>query len=260
MSGRFEGKVAVVTDARGPVAEAVAALLADEGASLVVNDPGVTAPGTSTAGGVAEAARLSGVEAIATRDDVATMAGAEALIATAVDAYGRLDVLVNSAGLRIDGPVHEMAPGDFDSVVADNVKAAFAPTRYAAVRFRQQRGGRIVNLASDAGLGEAGASSFAAASEAIVGMTRTVARDLGKYGVTCNAVCLANSDGSESAASLAVLLCTEALPHVNGYAFGAQGDSLYVYANPTIDRSVHKWGAFTMAEMDAKAPDLVAAD
>ena len=102
MSGRFKGKVAVVTDATGPVARAVAGLLADEGASLVVNDPGLKAPGTSSADGVADAARLTGIDAIATRDDVATMAGAEALIATAVDTYGRLDVLVNSVGLRVD--------------------------------------------------------------------------------------------------------------------------------------------------------------
>ena len=256
MGNSFNGNVAVVTDVTRPVGRAVAAILAEEGASLVVNDPGLKAPGTSTAGAVAEAARLSGVEAIATREDVATMSGAEALIATAVDAYGRLDVLVNSVGLRVDRPVHEMTPDDFDRVVAANVKATFAPTRFAAIRFRQQRGGRIVNLTSDAGLGEAGASSFAAASEAVVGMTRTVGRDLGKYGVTCNALCV--SDGSESAAALAVLLCTEAMPHVNGYAFGARGGSLYVYANPAIERSIHKWGIFTMDEIAAQAPNLVA--
>jgi NAD(P)-dependent dehydrogenase (short-subunit alcohol dehydrogenase family) len=258
LGDRFNGKVAVVTDVTGPVASVVAALLGEEGASIVVNDPGLGTPGASTSGSVAEEVRLSGAEAIAAREDVTTMAGAEALIATAVDAYGRIDVLVNSAGLRVDGPLHEMTPDDFDRVVSTNVKATFAPTRFAAVRFRQQRSGRIVNLTSDAGLGEAGASGLSAASEAVVGMTRTVARDLGKYGVTCNALCVV--DDSESAAALAVLLCTEALPHVNGYSFGVRGGSVYVYSNPAIERSIHKWGAFTLDEMDNQAPDLLVAD
>ena len=153
MGNRFEGKVAVVTDVAGPVASAVAALLGREGASLVVNSPG---PGASTSEAIAEALRLSGAEAVAADNDVADMAGAEALIEAAVDAYGRLDVLVNSVEFRVDGPVDEMEPGDFDRVVSANVKAVFAPTKFASVRFRQQRSGRIVNLTSDAGLGDPG--------------------------------------------------------------------------------------------------------
>ena len=254
MGNRFEGKVAVVTDVAGPVASAVAALLGREGASLVVNSPG---PGASTSETVAEALRLSGAEAVAADNDVADMAGAEALIEAAVDAYGRLDVLVNSVEFRVDGPVHEMEPGDFDRVVSANVKAVFAPTKFAAVRFRQQRIGRIVNLTSDAGLGVPGASAFSAASEAVVGMTRTVARDLGKYGVTCNALCV--GERPEGAAALAALLCTELLPHVNGYAFGAHDGSLVVYANPAIERSIHRWGPMTLDEIDAHAPGLLAA-
>ena len=254
MGNRFEGKVAVVTDVAGPVASAVAALLGSEGASLVVNSP---SPGASTSEAVAEALRVSGTEAVAATHDVADMAEAEALIAAAVDAYGRLDVLVNSVGVSVDGPVHRMEPGDFDRVVSANVKAVFAPTKFAAVRFRQQRSGRIVNLTSDAGLGVPGASAFSAASEAVVGMTRTVARDLGKYGVTCNALCM--GDRPEGAAALATLLCTERLPHVNGYAFGAHDGSLVVYANPAIERSIHKWGAMTLDEIDAHAPGLLEA-
>ena len=254
MGNRFEGKVAVVTEVAGPVASALAALLGSEGASLVVNSPGL---GASTSEAVAEALRLSGAEAVAANNDVADMAGAEALIAAAVDAYGRLDVLVNSVEVRVDGPVHEMGPGDFDRVVSANVKAAFAPTKFAAVRFRQQRSGRIVNLTSDAGLGVPGASAFSAASEAVVGMTRTVARDLGKYGVACNALCV--GERPEGAAALAALLCTELLTHVNGYAFGARDGSLVVYAHPAIERSIHRWGPMTLDEIDAHAPGLLAA-
>ena len=244
MGNRFEGKVAVVTDVTGSVASAVAELLSGEGASLVVNSVEPEA-GTSTS------------DVVATGYDVSDMAGAEALIAAAFEAYGRLDVLVNSVGLRVDAPAHLMEPGDFDRVVSANVKAVFAPTKFAAVRFRQQRSGRIVNLTSDAGLGVPGLSAFSAASEAVVGMTRTVARDLGKYGVTCNALCV--GDRPEGAAALAALLCTDRLPHVNGYAFGAHDGSLVVYANPVIERSIHKWGPMTLDDIDAHAPGLLEA-
>ena len=263
MSGRFEGKVAVVTDIRRGVAGDIARLLAEEGASLVVNDPGFddgTGSSGSPADEIAEEVRSAGGTATAAHEDVASMNGGERLIAAALDGFGRLDVLVNSVGLRIDGPVHEMAPEDFDRVVTANVKGTFVPTKYAAIHFRQQRGGRIVCVTSDAGLGEAGASGFAAASEAIVGLTRTVARDLGKYGVSCNAVCIADQEDGENVARLAVLLCTEALPNVNGYAFGAHGGSIYVYSNPTIRRSIHKWGTFTMDEMDSLAAGLIASE
>ncbi len=245
MGNRFEGRVAIVTDAASPVASELAGLLGAEGASLVVNNPGPSSSGALPSGSVS------------TEYDVADMADAEALIAAAFDAFGRLDVLVNSAGLRVDAPALTMEPDDFHRVVSSNLKAVFATTKFAAVRFRQQRSGRIVNLASDAGLGVAGASAFSAASEGVVGMTRTVARDLGKYGVTCNALCV--GDEPEGAAALAALLCTERLPHVNGYAFGARAGSLAVYTDPAIGRSIHRWGTMTLDDIDAHAPDLLEA-
>ena len=245
MGNRFEGRVAVVTGTASPVASEIAGLLAAEGASLVVNNPAPSASGALPPGSVS------------TEFDVADMADAEALIGAAFDAFGRLDVLVNSAGLRFDAPAHRVEPYDFDRVVSANLKAVFAPTKFAAVRFRQQRSGRIVNLTSDAGLGVAGASAFSAASEGVVGMTRTVARDLGKYGVTCNTLCV--GDEPEGAAALAALLCTEQLPHVNGYAFGASGGSLVVYADPVIERSIYRWGTMTLDDLEAHAPDLLEA-
>ena len=179
---------------------------------------------------------------------------------TAIDRYGRIDVLVNADGEFLERPVQDTSPVDFVRLVRSNVKGTFVPTKFAAVQFRQQRGGRIVNITSDAGLGLAGMSAYAAASEAVVGFTRTVARDLGKYGVTCNAVSLAAGQdqvGIENTAALATLLCTEVAPNANGYVFGADGGSIYVYSNPVIERSIHKWGEHTMDEMDALAPGLL---
>ena len=109
------------------------------------------------------------------------MEGGENVVKTAVDSYGRLDVLVNSAGITRDRMIFQMTPEDFDLIIRNNGKATFATCKYAAIVFRQQRSGRIVNMTSDAGLGEIGRSNFAAASEGIVGVTRTVARDLGRY-------------------------------------------------------------------------------
>ncbi len=256
-SGRFDGKVALVTGAGRGVGRAVALLLAEEGASVVANDHQC---GGAVDTLVAEIETLGGV-ASASCEDVSEMEGGERAVRAAMDRYGRIDVLVNAAGTSLQRPIEETTPEEFGRVVRQNVKGTFVPTKFAAVRFRQQRSGRIVNLTSDAGLGSAGMSAYAAASEAIVGFTRTVARDLGKYGVTCNAVSPAagqNPDGVENVAALAVLLCTGAAPNANGYVFGADGGSIYVYSNPEIERSIHKWGEYTMDEMDALAPSLLA--
>jgi len=151
-----------------------------------------------------------------------------------------------------------MTPEDFDFVISHNLKGTFMPTRSASVQFRQQRSGRIVSITSDAGLGQVGRSNYAAASEGVVGMTRSVGRDLGKYGVTCNSISVsANRDHDcESAASLAVVLCLDVSSHVNGIVFGVRGSDVWTYSNPAITRSVHKWDQFTMDEMDELFPTL----
>lgn len=284
MGNRFSGKVAVVTGGGRGIGRGIALLLADEGASVLVNDLGCDADGTGASQGPADDAVReivsAGGTAVASYDNVALMNGGESVTQKALDTFGRLDVLVNSVGVLSDGAIHEMSPEQFDLVVRNNLKGTFAPTRYAAVQFRRQRGGRIVNMTSDAGLGVVGRANYAAASEAIVGLTRTVARDLGKYGVTCNAVCPAaetrlfpdagadiagnwQNEGSpadpENVAPLAVLLCTDALPNVNGQVFGVRGGSVWLYSEPSIERSIHKWGAFTLDEMDGLVPGLTGA-
>jgi NAD(P)-dependent dehydrogenase (short-subunit alcohol dehydrogenase family) len=154
-------------------------------------------------------------------------------------------------------------------------------------------------MTSDAGLGEIGRVNYAAASEGIIGFTRTAARDLGRYGVTCNAISPmvqtrlfpgtveefrvprgptptpaeragigpsppveawegpGSPDDPENVAPLAVYLCTYASPNVNGYVFGVRRGSLFLYSNPEIERSIHKWGKFTLDEMDALVPKMI---
>ena len=284
MGNRFEGKVAVVTGGGGGIGRAVALLLAQEGASVVVNDLGCEVDGTGSspdpAYRVAEEIKMSGGKAVASYEDVALMKGGEKVVQRAVDAFGRLDVLVNSTGVLLYRRIEEMTPQDFHQVIRNNVKGAFTPTRFAAVLFRQQRSGRIVNMTSDAGLGAVGRSNYAAASEAIVGLTRTVARDLGRYGVTCNAISPTaetrlfsdagagpsaamgewegpgSPDDPGNVAPLAVYLCTDASPNINGNVFGVQGGSILLYSNPSVEKSIHKWGRFTLDEMDALAPKM----
>ena len=250
---RFRGKVAVVTGASQGAGRAASMLLAQEGASVVVND---------TDAGAAERVMgeitRSGGEAVPDSSDVSTVDGAERVVARAVETFGGLDILVNIRLPDCDLPLMDTTSEDFDHVVRHTLKGAFMPTRSASVQFRQQRSGRVVTIASNAGLGDSGHSASAAASEGIVGMTRTAARDLGRYGVTCNAIAMSDTteNGQDSASALAATLCLDASSHVNGIVFGVAGGDLWTYSNPAIARSFHKWGPSTMDEMDSLFPTL----
>ena len=192
MGNRLEGKVAVVTGAGRGVGRGVALLMAEEGAKVVVNDLGCEVDGSGSsqapADSVVEEIKARGGEAVANYDNMALMEGGEAVIQQAVDTYGQVDVLANCVGSLRDRMIWQMTPEDWDRVLVNNVKAVFTATKFACILFRQQRSGRIVNMTSDAGLGDMGRSNYAAASEAIIGLTRTVGRDMGRYGVTCNAI------------------------------------------------------------------------
>ena len=250
---RFHGKVAVVTAAGRGSGRAASILFAHEGASVVVNDRD-----SGAAECVVDEIVRSGGVAVPDSGDVSTVDGAEGVVARAVETFGGIDILVNACRPECDRPLVETTAEDFERAVRLTLKGAFMPTRSASVQFRQQRSGRVVTLTSNAGLGDPGGVASAAASEGIVGMTRTVARDLGRYGVTCNAIAVSgiSDDGLESAAALAGTLCLDVSSHVNGIVFGVDGRDVWTYSNPVIARSFHKWGRFTMDEMDNLFPTL----
>ena len=295
----LKGKSAVVTGGGRGIGKAIAKKLAEEGANVIVNDIGCEIDGTGyskdPADSTVEEINSQKGNAKADYNNVSIMSEAENCIKNCIDSFGKIDILINSAGIANNRLLFQMSQKDFDTVIDNNLKGMFAPTKFAAILFRQQRSGRVVNLTSDAGLGEIGKSNNAAASEGIIGLTRTTATDLGKYGVTANAISpiaktrlhagtvesylsselmTSNSDdkagigisdpslewnpttedGPENVASLAVCLSTEYLPNVNGYVFGVNGGSIYVYSNPSPDKRIYKAGVFEMAEMEQLVP------
>ena len=192
MAGRLEGKVAIVTGAGRGIGRGEALLLAEEGARVVVNDLGGSEAGEGSdarpADEVVAEIVAAGGEAVANYDSVATMEGGERIVRTALDSFGRLDILINNAGILRDRMVFNMSEAEWDSVIAVHLKGHFTTTKHASIVFRQQRSGRIVNTSSESGLGNMGQANYAAAKEGIVGLTRTLALDLGRYGVTANAI------------------------------------------------------------------------
>ena len=209
--GILEGKVAIVTGAGGGIGRAHALLFAREGARIVVNDVGTGRDGTgassSMATRVVDEIRAAGSTAIASGDSVATAEGAAAIVKAALDAFGRVDVLVNNAGILRDKSFLKMDEPMWDAVVAVHLKGTFLCSQaFAKQVVAQGGGGRIVNTTSVSGmLGNFGQSNYSAAKAGIYGLTRTMSIELQKHRVTVNAI-----------APLAKTRMTEDLPMFEG--------------------------------------------
>ena len=195
--GRLDGRVAIVTGAGRGIGRSVATLLAGQGAAVVVNDLGSAVDGSGSdagpAGAVAEEIGSAGGKAVANGADVSDHAAAEALIGTAIEQFGRLDVLVNVAGILRDRMVFNMTEQEWDDVIRVHLKGTFNTTKFAAAHWRSVRDAqaqnRIINFTSVSGLhGAPGQPNYAAAKMGIVGLTYSCANALRQYGVTANAV------------------------------------------------------------------------
>ena len=194
---RLDGRVAIVTGAGRGIGRSVARLLASEGASVVVNDLGSAVDGSGHDSGpahdvVAEIAEAGG-KAVANGADISVFAAAENLVQTAIEEFGRLDILVNVAGILRDRMVFNMTEQEWDDVIRVHLKGTFNTTRFASAHWRSLRDesaqNRIINFTSVSGLhGAPGQPNYAAAKMGIVGLTWSSARALGEYGVTVNAI------------------------------------------------------------------------
>jgi len=277
LGNALEDKTAVVTGAGRGIGRAVALLLAEHGARVVVNDPGVGPDGagqdSAPADQVAAEIRGKGGEAIANYDSVASMQGGENIINTALDAWGRLDILINNAGILRDRMFIKMSEEDWDTVIAVHLKGTFACTKPAAVQMRRQRYGRIINTTSSSGLmGNPGQANYGAAKVAIAGFTRVVARDLGRFGVTCNAIApmaatRLTADMVERAekmgfdmpepeyiAPLIAYLCTDQAWNINGQIFYVFGGSVSLAQPPIPMRTIYKSEGWTLDELAEVVP------
>lgn len=178
-------RCAVVTGGSRGIGRAVCVKLAQQGFAVCVNYAGNAAAAEETV----RLCREAGAEALAVQADVASAAGCEALFDAAVRAFGRVDVLVNNAGVTRDGLILRMSEADFDAVIATNLKGAFLCSKAAAKLMVRQRYGRIVNLSSIVGLrGNAGQANYAASKAGILGLTKSLAKELAGRNVTVNAV------------------------------------------------------------------------
>lgn len=182
---RMKEKVAVVTGSSRGIGRAIALRLASEGSKVVVNYHS----NQDAAEQVVAEIGSGGSEAIAIQADVSQMDQAKALIDGAKDRFGRIDVLVNNAGTTRDTLIMRMSEDDWDVVLDTNLKGAFHCIKVVSRQMMRQRYGRIVNISSVAGMaGNAGQANYAAAKAGLIGLTKTVARELGQRNITCNAV------------------------------------------------------------------------
>ncbi len=189
----FDGKVAIITGAGGGLGRHHALLLASRGALVVVNDLGGAVDGTGSDKGAAEKVvddiRAAGGEAVADTNSVATPEGGEAIVQTAVDAFGRVDIVINNAGILRDKSFHNMEPDLMNAVLDVHLKGAFHVTRPAWVRMREQGYGRVVSTSSAAGIfGNFGQANYGAAKMGLVGFTRVLAIEGAKYNIKANAI------------------------------------------------------------------------
>jgi len=296
--GRLDGKAAVVTGAGRGIGRAIAELLAAEGAAVVVNDVGSEVDGrgagTSVADEVVAAIREKGGRAVASHESVADYAAAERIVGAAVREFGAIDVLVNNAGILRDRMLFNMSEEEWDAVIAVHLKGTFNCTRHAAVHMRQQRRGRIISISSTSGVyGNSGQANYGAAKDGIAGFTRVVSRDLGRYGITVNAVCPGaltrmsqtvpqsarrtrnergletgfeergfplRNFGPENVAPWVVHLATDAAQNVNGQTFLVMAGLVALLGYPAPVRTIQKDGRWTPEEIATIFPHTLGMD
>ena len=286
MGDSLTDKVAIVTGSGRGIGRGVGMMMAAEGAKVVVVDPGVNVDGTgvdhSVADEVVAEIQQAGGVAVACRESVTSMEGGEKIVQTAVDNFGRLDIVVTCAGILRDRMIFNMTEQEWDDVISVHLKGTFTVVKHACILFRQQRSGRVITFSSTSGLyGNSGQANYGAAKDGIAGFTRVVARDMGRYGVTANAISPSAStrmivsvpgearnlrsqrgisggggDATEAVrgepedlAPFTVWLASDQSAHVNGHVFHVTGGLVSLLNEPEAVKTIHTEGRWTVEEL-----------
>ena len=192
MAGRLEGRVAIITGSGRGIGQGIAKLMGAEGAAVIVNDFGGNLDGTggeqTPAQETVNAIKAAGGKASPNYGDVSKHADARAMVEQALDEYGRLDIMCHVAGILRDRMVFNMTEEEWDAVLNVHLKGAFNMARAAVEPMVKQRYGRMLFFSSGSGLGSSGQANYSAAKEGMVGLARSLARELGPYGIAVNAI------------------------------------------------------------------------
>ena len=290
MSNRLKDRVAIVTGSGQGIGRAIAVALAKEGAKIVTNN---RRPDTSGGDAETTARQITdmGGQAIPFFGSVSDFEVAGKLVQAAVDKFGRLDILVNNAGTDRPHMVWNMTEEEWDICVDSFLKGTFNCTRFACGVMREQKWGRIMNTTSTAWLGTVGHCNYGAAKAGIVGLTRAVAREMGRYGVTCNAYAptaatrftvseeivagfkkryeaglvtkeryeeLTNPPSPETVTPFIVYLCTDEAADINGQMFDVTGGNIAIYSEPVKKKDINKEeGLWTVEELIELVPKVL---
>jgi NAD(P)-dependent dehydrogenase (short-subunit alcohol dehydrogenase family) len=274
MARHLEGKVAAVTGGGRGIGREVCKALAAQGAAVVVNDLGVTVAGQketqSPADDVAKEIKAADGTASSNHEDISTPEGGESLVNQAIKEYGKLDILVNVAGILRDRMIFNMTVEEWDAVIRVHLRGHFCTMRPASAHMRERKFGRIINFSSNAAQGSPGQPNYAAAKAGILGLTYSAANSLQKYGITCNAIFPgaatrmtdtipsgrmpgAPADSSSAAGTpmdpanvppIIVYLASDEGGEVTGQCFGASGYAIRRYTHMEPDRILYgdgKW-------------------
>ncbi|HSH90685.1 MAG TPA: SDR family NAD(P)-dependent oxidoreductase [Ramlibacter sp.] len=274
-------KVVVVTGAGGGIGRDIALAMAREGAKVVVNDIGASVAGEGKDEGPAQAVvneiKALGGQAVANTDSVSEQASAARIVATAIEAFGRVDVVVNNAGILRDRFFHKMSPEEWDSVIKVHLYGTFYVSRAAAPHFKEQESGSYVHMTSTSGLvGNFGQANYSAAKLGIAALSKSIALDMQKFNVRSNCIApfawsrmigsIPTDTPAEQArvdrmkqmtpakiAPLAVCLASDAGKDANGQVFAVRNNEIFVMSQPRPVRSVHRGEGWTPQTVAAHA-------